>query len=165
MADTYLRRYSLYVNTQPSAINISYGYDNASRLLTVGDGNGNSATYTYLDNSPLVGQIEFKQGTSATPMKTAKQYDYLNRLISISNSPSSSAQISYSYQYNNANQRVRTTLADGNYWIYQYDKLGQVTSGKKYWLTGLSLLGSSSSMALMTSATAPPPRPVETIRD
>jgi len=37
------------------------------------------------------------------------------------------------YAYNAANQRSQATLADGSYWVYQYDNLGQVTSGKKYW--------------------------------
>jgi hypothetical protein len=31
--------------------------DAASRLATVSDGNGNTAGYSYLANSPLVGQI------------------------------------------------------------------------------------------------------------
>src|SRR5213594_4562100 len=39
-------------------------------------------------------------------------------------------------QYNDANQRTRVTLNDGSFWIYQYDSLGQVTSGKKFWADG-----------------------------
>jgi YD repeat-containing protein len=66
-------------------------------------------------------------------MTTTKQYDYLNRLLSFSSSPSSSSSlpISYDYVYNDANQRTRVALNDGNFWIYQYDALGQVTAGKK----------------------------------
>lgn len=30
---------------------------------------------------------------------------------------------------------------DGTYWVYQYDSLGQVTSGKKYWLDGTPVAG------------------------
>jgi RHS repeat-associated protein len=41
--------------------------------------------------------------------------------------------VSYSYLYNNANQRVRARLADGSYWVYTYDSLGQVIGGNKYW--------------------------------
>jgi RHS repeat-associated protein len=66
-------------------------------------------------------------------MTTAKQYDFLNRLTSISSSPSSSGPVSFAYLYNNANQRIQAVLADGSRWIYQYDRLGQVISGKKYW--------------------------------
>jgi hypothetical protein len=44
---------------------ITYGYDAASRLKTVSDGNSEVATYSYLANSPLVGQITFsKNGTT-----------------------------------------------------------------------------------------------------
>src|SRR5438270_2798215 len=28
---------------------------------------------------------------------------------------------------------MRITLADDSYWLYEYDSLGQVKSGKKYW--------------------------------
>ena len=112
---------------------ITYSYDPASRLSTVSDGVF-SATYTYLANSPLVSQIDFKSN-AVTRMTTTKQYDFLNRLQSISSAPSAQplSPISYSYQYNDANQRLRTTLADGSYWLYEYDALGQVKSGKRYW--------------------------------
>ena len=33
---------------------------------------------------------------------------------------------------------------NGSYWVYQYDALGQVTSGKKYWSDG-SLVADNSS--------------------
>src|SRR5438094_2759757 len=67
-------------------------------------------------------------------MATTKQYGYLYRLLSISSSPSSSSSLptSYAYSYNDANQRTRVALNDGSFWIYQYDALGQVTAGKKY---------------------------------
>ena len=35
--------------------------------------------------------------------------------------------------FNSANQRTSRTEADSSYWAYQYDSLGQVTSGRKYW--------------------------------
>src|SRR6266567_4113756 len=44
-------------------------------------------------------------------------------------------------QYNDANQRKTLTLNNGCYWIYQYDALGQVTSGKKYWADGTPVPG------------------------
>src|SRR3974390_331484 len=80
-------------------------------------------------------------------MATTKQFDFLNRLTQISSAPSSPPPwpapqvVSFSYQYNNANQRTRCTLADGSYWIYQYDSLGQVTGGKKYWADGTPVAG------------------------
>lgn len=33
------------------------------------------------------------------------------------------------------------TNADNSYWVYQYDSLGQVTSGKKYWSDGTPVAG------------------------
>jgi len=96
------------------------------------NGSGSSATYSYLANSPLVGQIAFANG-GQTRMTTTKQYDYLNRLTSISSVPSAAAVVSFAYQYNSANQRTAVTGNDGSYWTYGYDPLGQVTNGFKSW--------------------------------
>ena len=105
-----------------------------SRLASVSDGNGNSATYSYLANSPLVGQIVFASNMT-TRMTTTNQYDYLNRLTSISSTggASGAVPVSFNYAYNSANQRTRSTLVDNSYWAYAYDALGQVTSGHKHW--------------------------------
>jgi YD repeat-containing protein len=133
--DQYLRRSALGGVYPGSALPVdSYGYDNASRLSTVTDGGGRSANYTYVDKSPLVQNIAFKRSTYPE-MSTTKSYDYLNRLTSISSVPAGSpaTPISFTYDYNDANQRVRSTTADASYWRYQYDPLGQVTGGLKYW--------------------------------
>ncbi len=79
----------------------------------------------------MVGQIAFKQSTT-NRLTTAKQYDNLNRLSSIGSVPAADSALVYAYQYNEANQRIRVNLADGAYWLYRYDSLGQVISGKKY---------------------------------
>jgi RHS repeat-associated protein len=39
----------------------------------------------------------------------------------------------HGYAYNAADQRTSATNADGSYWVYQYDALGQVTNGVKKW--------------------------------
>jgi RHS repeat-associated protein len=131
--DSDLRRTALVALSSGSQLlSANYGYDTASRLSTVSDGNNNSATYNYVAKSPLVGQITFTNN-SAMRMTTTKQYDYLNRLTSISSAPSGSSAVSFNYSYNNANQRIRDTLADSSYWIYQYDSLGQVINANKYW--------------------------------
>jgi hypothetical protein len=134
--DPYLRRATLAVrNSSTPILQHAFGYDGASRLQSVTDNSGAtaySATYSYLANSPLVSQIAFKQGTT-TRMTTTKQYDYLNRLLSVSSAPSAGSAVNFSYSYNNANQRIRSTLADGSYWLYEYDALGQVRFGHKYW--------------------------------
>ena len=68
-------------------------------------------------------------------MTTASTYDFLNRLQNITSTPSASGEsaVAFNYAYNDANQRVRVNMADGSFWIYDYDKLGQVVSGKRYW--------------------------------
>ena len=43
--------------------------------------------------------------------------------------------------HNNANQRTSVTNADGTYWLYGYDALGQVTSGVEYFDTGVPVPG------------------------
>ena len=67
-------------------------------------------------------------------MTTTRTYDNLNRLTQISSSnPQSVVLDSHGYAYNSANQRTGVTNADGSFWVFQYDALGQVTSGLKYW--------------------------------
>lgn len=91
-----------------------------------------SAEYSYLANSPLVDTVTFMQ--SSTPrMTTTKSYDFLDRLTQISSAPSASSTVSFGYSYDSANQRTRRSEADGSYWLYNYDALGQVVSGHKYW--------------------------------
>ena len=41
------------------------------------------------------------------------------------------------YQLNDADQRIRQTLADGRYWAYAYDQLGQLVSAKQYSAAGV----------------------------
>src|SRR5205085_2152121 len=94
----------------------------------------------FLANSPLISQITFRQN-STVRMTTTKQYDLLNRLLAIGSVPSADSAISANYNYNAGNQRIRNLQADGSYWIYQYDSLGQVTSGKKYWSDGTPVAG------------------------
>ena len=43
-------------------------------------------------------------------MITTKQYDYLNRLLSVSSAPSAASALSFGYAYNTANQRIRSAL-------------------------------------------------------
>jgi len=66
-------------------------------------------------------------------MTTTKQYDNLNRLTSIQSSAGGTVVSSFAYAYNIAGQRTAVTNADGSYWVYAYDSLGQVTSGKRHW--------------------------------
>jgi len=139
--DALLRRTAVALDVQPGTL-VNYAYDNASRLSVVTSGT-RTATYSYLANSPLVGQITFRNSGPAVSMTTVRQYDLLNRLTSISNASTLAgvAPLTYAYTYNNANQRVRVDLADGSYWRYEYDALGQVISGKRYWPDGSPVAG------------------------
>ncbi|NLH71562.1 MAG: RHS repeat-associated core domain-containing protein [Verrucomicrobia bacterium] len=127
-------------NTLQSA---SYGYDTAGRLQTVTD-SPYTATYTYHPNSTIINTVTFANN-GVTRLVTTRVYDKLNRLTSISSvasGPSApSLPVSFGYQYNAANQRTRMNLADGSYWVYQYDALGQVVSGKRYWSDGTPVAG------------------------
>jgi RHS repeat-associated protein len=140
--DSLMRRSVVKAMVTSPATTLSsatYGYDPSGRLQGVTNGTL-SANYSYLGNSPMVSQILFRENTT-TRMTTAKSYDYLNRLLSVSSTAGSSVISSHSYLYNDANQRTRVDLVDGSYWIYAYDKLGQVTSGKRYWADGTVVAG------------------------
>ena len=139
--DAFLRRTNMVLvsNTTPMWTNI-FTYDAASRLATVSD-TANSAAYSYLTNASLAGQIVYAQN-GTTRMTTTKQYDYLNRLTSIGTTNASGVTISSSaYAYNPANQRTGLVNADGSYWVYGYDSLGQVTSANKFWSDGTPVAG------------------------
>ena len=141
--DLFLRRTQLSAFAGDTRLlTANYGYDRASRLAGVNDGGNNSASYTYLANSPLVGQIAFTQG-GVTRMTTTRQYDFLNRLTQVSSVPGAGGTmpLGFNYDYNAASQRTRNTLADGSSWRYQYDALGQVTGAAKYFTDGTPVPG------------------------
>jgi len=111
-------------------------HDTVSRVNSVSYGSY-SAGYTYLASSRLMSQIALKQNTTSR-MVVNRQFDYLDRLLQVSSVPQGANQLPWVHGYglNAANQRTRLTLADSSYWVYQYDSLGQVTSGKRYWSDG-----------------------------
>ena len=69
--------------------------------------------------------------TTNVSMTTTRQYDRLNRLTNLVSDPRS-----FSYRYNAANQRTRIADDTGAYWLYGYDRLGQVTNGYRHWPDG-----------------------------
>jgi len=133
--DSLLRRINFSILNSPSSIlaSTAYGYDAASRLLTVSDGT-NSATYSYLANSPLVDHILFTRN-GAPVMTNQNTYDYVNRLTG------KSSALNFNYQYNAASQRTRAALMDGSYWVYGYDALGQLVSAGKFFSDGTPYAG------------------------
>jgi YD repeat-containing protein len=81
----------------------------------------------------LVSQITFKQGTELR-MTTTKQFDYVSRLRQVNASPAAAGQsaLTWNYRYNRLSQRTRIDLADGSYWVFGYDDLGQLSSAKGF---------------------------------
>ncbi|MCH8514510.1 MAG: hypothetical protein LAT83_23045, partial [Kiritimatiellae bacterium] len=104
----------------------TYGYDqHVSRLETV-TGHGHTHTYAYQDNRNLIESLD-QGGVQGVTWS----HDDLNRLTQIASTVDSTVISSHEYEYNDANQRNRADLADGTYWEYSYDPLGQVTGGVK----------------------------------
>ncbi len=123
------------------SLTVNYQYDAASRLNRVVKGN-NDIAYTYHSDSNLINTINFISGSNQV-ITTIKNHDFLNRITSISSAPSASPAVSYQYDYNNANQRTIATLANGEFWDFTYDNLGQVTSGIKKTSGGIPIPGYS----------------------
>jgi YD repeat-containing protein len=90
----------------------------------------------------LVYQLDLKQ-SSTLRLSTLKQYDKLNRLQTVFNTPQPSGAwpMVLDYAYNSANQRVRRNNGGGSFWRYDYDALGQVVGGKKYWNDWIPVAG------------------------
>jgi len=88
-----------------------------------------------------VEQIVFATN-GTTVMTTTKGYDFVNRLTNTVSLGGTGATLSqFDYRYNTAGQRTSVTNLDGSYWVYGYDSMGQVTSGKKYWSDGTPVAG------------------------
>ena len=140
--DALLRRTNVTVRVGGVAVVTNdYAFDLASGRLDTVSLPGHSAIYSYLADSALVEQIEFRQD-SATRMTTSKSYDFANRLTAIESLDAQLSTItSFSYSYNPANQRTLRREGDESYWRYEYDSLGQVRSGKKYWSDGTLVAG------------------------
>jgi len=122
-----------------------YQYDTAGRLWKVID-SSYVATYGYHANSMLISSLGYTNGVgTGQGLAVSRAYDRLNRLTSVSSKPYGSAAaslpLSFGYQYNTANQRTRADLGDGTYWVYEYDALGQVTGGRRYWGDGTPVAG------------------------
>jgi hypothetical protein len=126
--DQFLRRTNLSLLSPNSQLlsATAYSYDAASRLKTVGAGT-NTVAYSYLANSPLVGQMFYTNGGTLR-MTRSNQFDNLNRLTNLVWTVGGTVVASFAQQFNDANQKTRVTLLDGSYWLYQYDTLGQMNS-------------------------------------
>ena len=97
-----------------------------------------------LSNSPLVDHTVLARNGSAV-MTNQNTYDFLNRLtrrLSAVASGGGGSALDFNYQHNSAGQRTRVTqLADGSYWVYGYDALGQLTGANKFFWDGTPVSG------------------------
>jgi len=100
-----------------------FGYDSAKRLTNVTSQAG-SFGYTYLaPRSLLSARLALPNGAYIT-----NTFDTVARLLTNRlNSSSQTTLDSYAYIYNPASQRTNVTRADGSYYGFVYDKIGQLT--------------------------------------
>ena len=117
----------------------TYNYSNEGRLSTVTH-QGSTATYGYKPNSDLLKTTTLNSG-GITRLTTTRNFDSANRVNSIVNTPGTGAVISRAYTYNSRNQRTQSTLANGDYWKYDYNPKGEVISGVKKNASNQNLLG------------------------
>jgi len=109
---------------------VSYSYDTAGRLATVANPEAGVA-YTYgPDSVTWTSAVHSASGSDV--LRTTRSFDSLDRLSQLSHSsPVSSFEFPVSHTHNSADQRTRCDLADGSYWTYSYDGMGQVIDGQK----------------------------------
>ncbi|MBF0246219.1 MAG: RHS repeat-associated core domain-containing protein, partial [Planctomycetes bacterium] len=129
--DSLLRQEGYSLSLGSDTASAFYSHDDASRLASVSSGNL-AVNYTYAANSSLIDTIRYQNGIEEI-MLTTKVHDKLNRLISTTSVDKNNEVISsFNLTYNSASQRVRVGEANGQYWLYEYDSLGQITKAQKY---------------------------------
>ena len=116
-----------------------YRFDSAGRLDQV-SGLGCDVTYGYGPDGRTTTNVVYSY-SGVNRMTVSRTFDGFGRLLSVGSTPTNASALSFSYAYNTANQRTSSTLANGSQWAYEYDELGQVTSGKKYFSDGVPVGG------------------------
>jgi RHS repeat-associated protein len=116
-------RTGLTLNSQPSALNISYGYDSLLRLHTVTSPAG-TFTYTYNGAGKQIQNLSLPGSSSITnayddagQLLTTALKDHLNNILD-----------SYGYAYNANGNRTSVQRADNSHVAFGYDPIGQLTS-------------------------------------
>ena len=99
-----------------------YGWDDANRLVSVNDAEGNRIEWT-LDNAGNRTAEEFKNSAGSTTKTQTRIYDELSRMINLI--PAHGGQSIYGYDKNN-NQTTMTD-ADSRITIQYYDALDRLT--------------------------------------
>ncbi len=125
VTNTYLNRLrTSLVLQQPTGLwTNGFIWDAAGRLTNVTSQAG-SFGYQYLAPGPaLIQKLLLPNGAYIT-----NTFDNVARLLTNKLNNSSQTKLdSYAYMYNPANQRTNLTRADGSYYGFLYDKIGQLT--------------------------------------
>jgi|GEM_PF-4872593 len=110
-----------------------YNYDNAQRLNNVTNGSL-SVNYAYESNQNLLHSTTFVSGGTMV-LTSTYNHDKVDNLTSVTNVSNTAGTISgLSYGFDALNHRVVATQStDGTYWKYDYDSVGEVISGKRYY--------------------------------
>ncbi|MBN1670084.1 MAG: hypothetical protein JXR37_03580, partial [Kiritimatiellae bacterium] len=118
----------------------TYAYDPDTGRLAGVSGAGHTVAYTYAQDGVSVAGLAHRTGGHAR-LATSRAMDGFGRITAMASQPSAGDAMSFAYRYNGAGQRERTTMADGSYWEYAYDTLGQLTSGRKHFADGREVAG------------------------
>ena len=107
------------------ALDHHYAYDAVTMMKTVSD-TTHTSIYDYEDNFCLVRGIAFS-GQNCFVLRAKKHSARLNRLsqTTTTNLLQVGNVASFYYQYNRPKQQIQAAEADGGYWKYHYDDLGQ----------------------------------------
>ena len=113
-----------------------YHYDAASRITTAEDGTlvggyNMRGSYAYVPNLNRIASLIYTLPGSSLAMASSKSYDKLGQVTDVKMTGLPSQVASLRYAYNALGQRTNIQSGDGFYWDYEYDGLGQVTSGVK----------------------------------
>jgi YD repeat-containing protein len=138
--DHLLRRTNTSLNTAVP-IQTGFAYDGASRIQRVWQGDA-SADYSFVPNASLIRSVTVRRA-GAVRATSIREHDFLNRLTSLRTTPSASGQpeLSFAYELDGLNQRRRSTLSEGDWWEFDYDDLGQLTAGRRFWNDGTLVPG------------------------
>ena len=117
-------RTGLSLNSQPSAFNISYGYNVTRRLTNV---TSQAGAFGYAYGAPSTASALVDAITLPNGAKITNTYDNVARLLSTKLLNSSSSILdSESYSYNLAGQRTAETNTAGDFRNYTYDNIGEL---------------------------------------
>ena len=119
---TYDQDGQLIKTLNPDSTSTTVSYDDVSNIKTVTDENGHQTAYGYDWNGNLIWVRQYY--TTSGYYQTSYVYDFSGNLLSVTDAKN---QVT-SYQYDDLNRLVKTTLPDGTYTVKAYDAVGNLVS-------------------------------------